>query len=207
VFAGKTHIPVSHGRLEAIYRPSCDDAERVALVLHPHPLYGGNMHHPVVFHCARALEEAGFETLRINFRGVGESTGEWDPGRGEFDDAASGLDFLLAAQPAAREVIVAGFSFGAAVGLRLACSHTRVTRAIAIATPVRLLDLAFLASCAKPKLFVHGSGDEIAPLAPLRAVLAKAAPPTDLRVVDGAGHFFESNRESLGASIRSWVEE
>src|SRR5262245_58569903 len=135
MFAGKTFIPCEAGQLEAIYRPTTDAAERIALVLHPHPLYGGTMHNPVVFNCARALHDAGFETLRINFRGVGESSGTHDNGRGEVDDARTALDFLLEKQPAAREVVVAGFSFGAAIALRLGCGDARVHRMIGIATP------------------------------------------------------------------------
>lgn len=206
MFAGKSHIPTDHGQLEAIYRPSREDAERVALVLHPHPVYGGTMHNPVVFHCAKALEAAGLETLRINFRGVGESTGEWDSGRGEFEDARTALAFLLAAQPRAREVVVAGYSFGAAIGLRLGCEDDRVTRTVAVATPVGLLDLGFLATCSKPKLFVHGSADDLAPLAPVRELIDTAAPPADLRIIEGASHFFESGRDELTESVQSWVE-
>ena len=164
MFAGKTLIPVSHGGLEAIYKPGSTDGERVALVLHPHPVYGGTMHNPVVFHCAKALEAAGFETLRINFRGVGESTGQWDEGRGEFDDASAALDFLLESQTKARDILVVGYSFGSAIGLRLGAEDARVTRLIAVATPVGLLDLGFLTDCSKPKLFVHGSDDELAAL-------------------------------------------
>jgi len=206
MFAGKTLVPVAHGGLEAIYKPTRPDASRVALVLHPHPLYGGTMHNPVVFHCAKALAAAGFETLRINFRGVGESTGQWDEGRGELDDAAAALDFLLADQPQAVEVVVAGYSFGSAIGLRLGCRDERVARLVAIATPVGLLDLGFLAKCTKPKLFVHGGSDELAPLDPLRALLERSvAPPADLRVIDRASHFFESGRDELCASIAQWV--
>ncbi len=206
MFAGKTHLPVPHGQLEAIYRPDRTDAERVALVLHPHPVYGGTMHNPVVFHCAKALEAAGFETLRINFRGVGESTGEWDAGRGEFDDASAALDFLLDAQSQARDVVVAGYSFGSAIGLRLGCTDARVSRLIAVATPVGLLDLGFLSDCTKPKLFVHGSADELAPLGPLQQMVDGAvAPPADLHVIEGASHFFESGREELGDAVRMWA--
>src|SRR5690349_15084781 len=141
MLAGKTMIPTDHGQLEAIYRPGTARAEHVALVLHPHPLYGGTMHNPVVFHCARALHEAGFQTLRVNFRGVGESSGTHDGGRGETDDARVALDYLLAQEPAARDVLVAGFSFGAAIGLRLGCADPRVQRMIAIAAPAGHYDL------------------------------------------------------------------
>lgn len=202
MFAGKTTIPASHGQLEAIYRPTTDRAERVALVLHPHPLYGGTMHNPVVFHCARALHEAGFETLRINFRGVGESTGTHDRGVGEVDDAREALDFLLAQQPEAREVIVAGFSFGSAVALRLGCSDDRVHRMIAIACPAGMYDFTFLGRCTKPKLFVHGDRDDLAPLSLLEDALDRiSVPDAELRVVHGTGHFFESHLDALRAEI------
>ncbi len=208
MYAGKTEIPVSHGRLEAIYRPDREDAERVALVLHPHPVYGGTMHNPVVFHCAKALEAAGYETLRFNFRGVGESTGTWDEGRGEYDDARDALAFLLAAQPNASDVLVAGYSFGSAIGMRLGCESDRVARAIAIAMPIGLLGVDFLASCRKPKLFVHGSADELAPLAPLQDLVANGvAPPVKLEVIEGASHFFESGRDELVEAIHSWAAE
>lgn len=206
MFAGKTQVPADHGHLEAIYKASSGEAARVALVLHPHPVYGGTMHNPVVFHCAKALEAAGFETLRINFRGVGESTGTWDEGRGEYDDARAALDFLLADQPQAREVLVAGYSFGSAIGLRLGCADARIHRLVAVATPVGLLDLSFLSDCAKPKLFVHGSSDELAPLGPLRTLVDdSAAPPADLHVIEGASHFFDTGREELTDCVRDWA--
>jgi hypothetical protein len=206
MFAGKTTIPCSHGQLEAIYRPTSDLAERVALVLHPHPLYGGTMHNPVVFHCARALHDAGFETLRINFRGVGDSSGTHDRGIGEVDDAREALDFLLAQQPAAKHVLVAGFSFGSAVALRLGCSDARVHRMVAIAAPAGMYDFGFLASCAKPKLFVHGDRDDVAPLSLLQDALERlAVPQADVRVVRGAGHFFESQLDELRAEVQRFA--
>ena len=206
MFAGKRTVPAPHGQLEAIYRPSSESAERVALVLHPHPLYGGTMHNPVVFHCARSLHEAGYETLRFNFRGVGESTGEFDHGRGEVDDARAALDFLLEHQPAARDVVVAGFSFGAGVALRFGCEDVRVNRLVAIGTPALMVDPAALSSCAKPKLFLHGDRDDVAPLAALRPLLeTRAAQPWDLRVVAGADHFFPVGFEEMRATIRSFV--
>jgi alpha/beta superfamily hydrolase len=203
---GNLLIPAPHGHLEAIYRPKSGRAERVALVLHPHPQFEGTMHNKVVFRAARALEAAGFETLRFNFRGVGRSTGAYDEGRGEAEDARVALDYLLASQPAAREVVVAGFSFGAAVGLRVGCAEARVGRLIAIGTTTRF-GLEFLAGCAKPALFVHGEQDEIAPLAPLEAFLHGLPDASHyyLARVPGAGHFFEGKLDLLAEEIAGFL--
>jgi len=199
MFVGRTLIPVPHGQLEALYRPAREDAARVALVLHPHPLYGGTLHNKVVVHTARALEAAGAVTLRINFRGVGDSSGGYGEGVGEAEDARLALDWLLVQQPAAREVWLAGFSFGAAVALRLGCADARVGRIVAIATPARWLDVALLPACATPIDFIHGDADTTAPLADLQALLA-AAPRragTALHVLPGADHFFDGHLDAL----------
>jgi alpha/beta superfamily hydrolase len=200
-FVGRTLIPAPHGQLEAIYRPSSDAAERVALVLHPHPLYGGTMHNKVVYHTAKALEAAGFVTLRINFRGVGDSTGEHDHGRGETDDARAALDYLLAHQPAAREVAVAGFSFGATIALRFGCAEPRVHRIIAIGTPAQYLQEGILGRCPKPIAFIHGEQD---PLAPLRRLVALVGRDR-VQVIAGADHFFEDHLDELGTAVREAV--
>ena len=205
MFSGKTSLPVSHGSLEAIYRPTRTDASHIALLLHPHPVYGGSMHNPVVFHCAKALETAGYETLRFNFRGVGESTGLFDEGRGEYEDAAAALAFLCAAQPQAREVLVAGYSFGAAIGLRLAATEPAITRAVGLATPAALLRTADLKRCLVPKLFLHGDADELAPLDALRAMLGTSIPePFTLKVIPGASHFFEEDTDTLIDALVRW---
>ena len=197
-------MPVAHGRLEGIHKLAAEGSG-VALVLHPHPLYGGTMHNPVVFHCERALREAGFSTLRLNFRGVGESTGRHDDGRGEVEDARAGLDFLLAEHPGASDVVAAGFSFGAANALRLAESDTRVGRVIAIGTPVSMLEPGTLADETRPRLFLHGERDDVAPLAGLRSALYGAGELTRLHVVPGATHFFEDGTDDLRAAVDAFV--
>ena len=207
--AGNLFIPAPHGQLEAIYRPKTNQAERVALVLHPHPLHGGTMHNKVVFRAAKALTESGFETMRFNFRGVGASTGKHDDGIGERDDARVALEYLLADQPNAREVIVAGFSFGSIVGLNVGCADARVHRLIAIGVPARLGQLECLFDCAKPKLFLHGTEDVIAPLAPLEEFLAKLPANSNHQLVSlaGAGHFFDDQANELMQTIKDFVGE
>ena len=204
---GNLLIPTPHGHLEAIYRPENEQAARVALVLHPHPQHGGTMHNKVVFRAAKALQTAGFEVMRFNFRGVGDSTGVFDGGRGEAEDARVALDYLLAHQPQAREVVIAGFSFGSAIGLRLGCADERVHRLIAIGAPARFYDFSFLKTCFKPKLFIHGAEDDIAPLEPLEAVLNSLPTETNYHLVRiaGAGHFFDEHLKDLMKAITDFI--
>lgn len=206
-FVGRVFIPAPHGQLEAIYRPATDRAARVALVLHPHPLYGGTMHNKVVYRIAKAFEQAGIVTLRFNFRGVEGSSGGYDEGRGEAEDARLALDWLLARQPAAREVVVAGFSFGASIGLRFGCADPRVRRLVAVGTPARWLTAAGLAACGKPIDFIHGTRDDLAPLADLEALRAGAVgAATSLHVIDGATHFFDGHLDELGRIVTTLVQ-
>ncbi len=205
--AGNLFIPVEHGRLEAILKePRAQAAQGVALVLHPHPLGGGTMHNKVVFRAAAALNDAGLTTLRINFRGVGHSTGEHDEGRGEREDARAGLDYLAAHYPD-QEITLCGFSFGSRVGLEVGMSDDRVARMIAIGTPVDKYDFTFLEQCRKPILFVHGEHDEFGNVEKLRELVERIAgnAPVELRVIAGAGHFFDNQLDELKASITDWV--
>src|SRR5438552_11307998 len=158
--AGNLLIAAPHGRLEAILKEPRDPQVRgAALVLHPHPLFGGTMHNKVVFRAAAALNDAGLVTLRLNFRGDGQSTGEHDEGRGEREDVRAGLDYLTA-NYAQSEITLCGFSFGARVGLEVGVADERIARLISIGTPVDKYDFNFLEHCRKPILFVQGDVDE-----------------------------------------------
>src|SRR3954452_18388076 len=146
---GNLFIPVSHGRLEAILKePRMAPARGVALVLHPHPMHGGTMHNKVVFRAASALNDAGLVSLRINFRGVGQSTGSHDEGRGETEDVRAGLDYLRAHYPGL-EITLAGFSFGSRVGLEVGIHDDSVRRLIGLGVPVSMYDCSFLLECRK----------------------------------------------------------
>jgi len=207
--AGNLFIPVEHGRLEAIIKPSPRDPARgAALVLHPHPLGGGTMHNKVVFRAAAALNEAGLTTLRINFRGVGQSTGEHDEGRGELDDARAGLNYLSEQYPSL-PITLCGFSFGARVGLEVGMNDLRVRYLIGIGAPLNKYDFGFLEECRKPLLFVHGERDEYGDVESVRSLVARLEKHTDVQlvVVANAVHFFEDHLDELKLAINGWVEK
>ena len=205
--AGNLFIPAPHGRLEAILKEPREGAARaVALVLHPHPLGSGTMHNKVVFRAASALNEAGLTTLRINFRGVGQCTGEHDEGRGETEDVRAGLDYLTAQYPE-KPVTIAGFSFGSRVGMEVGIRDERVRDLISIGTPVDKYDFSFLKSCRKPILFVHGDHDEFGSIDKLRALMAllPAEAQARLEIIEGADHFFEGRLDELKRAITEFV--
>lgn len=207
--AGNLFIPAEHGQLEAILKePREGSPKGVALVLHPHPLGGGTMHNKVVFRAAAALNDAGLTVLRINFRSVGQSTGEHDEGRGEQDDVRAGLDYLSQHYPGQR-ITVCGFSFGARVGLDVGSNDPRVAYLIGIGTPLEKYDFSFLSSCRKPLLLVHGEHDEFGDVERLRKLVADLEKnvPVRLVVVPGAGHFFDNQIDQLKRTITDWSTE
>jgi uncharacterized protein len=203
--AGNLFIPSPHGRLEAILKEPRDGYIRgAALVLHPHPLGGGTMHNKVVFRASAALNDAGLVTLRINFRGVGQSTGEHDEGRGERDDVRVALDYLAENYPG-QKITLCGFSFGARVGVEVGMADDRVARLISIGTPVDKYDFSFLEQCSKPILFVHGDRDEFGSVERLRELAAKIKAPVQLVIIKDAGHFFDDHLDELKAAITEWI--
>jgi uncharacterized protein len=198
------------GRLEALLNAGAEHATHAAVVCHPHPLYGGTFHNKVVFHAMKALNSFGYPVLRFNFRGAGLSQGEHDHGDGEVEDVRTALDWLD------REfhlpLIFAGFSFGAAVGLRVACPDARVAAAIGLGLPVvtiddRVYDFEFLRRCARPKLFVSGDRDQFGPRAKMEKLVHSLPEPKKLVIVEGADHFFEGRLRELRDAIESWIKE
>jgi uncharacterized protein len=207
--AGNLFIPVEHGRLECILKePRGAEVRGAALVLHPHPLGGGTMHNKVVYRAAGALQDAGLITLRINFRGVGQSTGAHDEGRGELDDVRAGLDYL-AEHYAEQAITLAGFSFGARVGLEVGIPDGRVKRLISIGTPVDKYDFTFLTDCRKPILFVHGDRDEFGRVEHLRALVSRLPEEAraQVKIIENADHFFEGRLNELKRAITEWIKE
>jgi alpha/beta superfamily hydrolase len=203
------------GRLEALLNAGSENATHAAVVCHPHPLFGGTLHNKVVFHAMKALNSFGFPVLRFNFRGTGLSQGEHDHGVGEVDDVHTALDWLDTEFHL--PIIFAGFSFGAAVGLRAACTDSRVRATIGLGVPVapvaadteepRDYTYEFLQTCTKPKLFVSGARDQFGPRAKLEAMVASLPDPKKLVLIEGGDHFFEGRLREMRETIEAWVKE
>jgi alpha/beta superfamily hydrolase len=207
VFHRKIFLAGPAGRLEALLWTSpVADPPLVAVVCHPHPLFGGTMHNKVVFQTAKALHRFGIPVLRFNFRGVGLSEGVHDKGRGEQDDVRAALDYLAAEFPG-RPILVAGFSFGSWVGLRVGCEDARAAELIGLGLPVNHSGFEYLQSCAKPKLIIQGGNDKFGSRERLETVFASMSEPKRLVIVEGADHFFVGQLDQVGAAIGDWLAE
>lgn len=195
------------GRLEALLNIGQADATHAGLVCHPHPVFGGTMHNKVVFHAMKALHSFGFPVLRFNFRGTGLSSGEHD-GQEEVADVAAALAWLK--QEFSLPIIFAGFSFGAAMGLKACCPDPDVRALISLGTPVeaegRLYSYRFLQDCGKPKLFLSGDHDQFGPHEALESVVANAAEPKELVFIPG-DHFFAGHLNEMRMTVESWLHE
>jgi alpha/beta superfamily hydrolase len=200
-------IPGPAGDLEALLVEGQPHARYAALVCHPHPKGGGTMHNKVVYRAAKTMHGLGLPTLRFNFRGTGLSAGEHDSGRGERDDVRAALNWLQ--QRYALPILVAGFSFGAHVGLRVCCDDPRVPGFAALGLPVqaegREYRYSFLPNCTLPKLFISGGADQYGPTAALVRIVASAAQPASLVIVPEADHFFAGKLDQMQHALHGWL--
>lgn len=186
------HITFASGpiSLEGLLSRPKVPTEVAAVVCHPHPLYGGEMHNNVVTALVNGFAQAGAATLRFNFRGVGRSGGTHDQGNAEQDDVIAAVTCLLA-QHTPKTVIVAGYSFGSFVGLKAGAADARVHKLLGVALPIASRDASFLEGITKPKLLVCGDRDSHAPLDRMQALVAKIPEPKMLTIVNAADHFFQ----------------
>ena len=186
-------FPVGEGdnaiTLEGLLSASDQAPALGAVLCHPHPLYGGEMHNNVVSALAHAFQKENIATLRFNFRGVGRSEGSHDEGEAEREDVKAAVTALLDRQ-AVSTVVVAGYSFGSMVGLQAGADDARVHRLIGVAFPLGFRDPAFLVNVTKPLLLISGDRDSYSPIPDLTALVTKISAPKQLEVVSGADHFF-----------------
>lgn len=204
-------VPGPAGGLEALFwTPARPNPPVAVVVCHPHPLFAGTMHNKVVYQVARTLDRLGLPVLRFNFRGVGLSEGVHDKGVGERDDVRAALDFMASEFPGL-PLMVAGFSFGCWVGLRVGCEDSRVVELVGLGTPVGDSDFSYLAHCAKPRLLIQGENDQFGSPAQLEKLVATFPDPikdkTRVVIVPGADHFFLGLLDPVGAALSVWLKE
>ncbi len=164
------------------------------------------MHNKVVSQIAKTLHRFGIPVLRFNFRGAGMSEGAHDNGRGERDDVRAALDHLGREFPGL-PILLAGFSFGAWVGLHVGCEDARVAELVGLGLPVNSASLDYLRECTKPKLFIQGSNDEFGAREKVEALFAELPEPKRLVFVEGADHFFAGKLNEVDTALHAWLAE
>jgi alpha/beta superfamily hydrolase len=205
-------LPGRAGCLEALVNESTPAAQYAALVCHPHPRFGGNLHNKVVYHAMKALNDLawglGWPVMRFNFRGTGRSEGVHD-GEAEVEDVLTALDWLR--EVYGKPLIVVGFSFGAAMAAKACCTNKIADlRALALLglptkTAGNQYSYPFLTESTFPKLFLSGDRDVFAPPEELKATVAQAAEPKRLVLLTGADHFFTGQLERMQSALAEWL--
>ena len=197
------------GRLEGRYHPAKQKNAPIAMILHPHPQFHGTMNHQIVYQCYYAFAHRGFSVLRFNFRGVGRSQGSFDHGTGELSDAASALDWAQTINPEARACWVAGFSFGAWIGMQLLMRRPEIDCFISVSPPANSYDFAFLAPCPSSGLIVGAEKDEVVPLADIQKLVARLSLQKGItvesRTIKGANHFYHDSLDKLAVEVDKYV--
>ncbi len=197
------------GRIEGRYYHIRTPAAPIALVLHPHPQFGGTMNHKIVYLLYQCFVRRGFSTLRFNFRGVGRSEGSFDRGEGELSDAASALDWLQTYNPNAPFCWVSGFSFGAWIAMQLLMRRPEIESFIAVAPPANLYDFTFLAPCPSSGLIIHGTEDHLVPVESVQSLVTKLSHQRDIKIdfrrIPKADHFFADELEAVAAQVDAYI--
>jgi hypothetical protein len=198
------------GRIEARYHHEGAADAPIALILHPHPQFGGTMNNQIVYSLYYTFAQRGFSVLRFNFRGVGRSQGYWDGGPGELSDAASALDWLQIVKPDAKYCWIAGVSFGTWIAMQLLMRRPEIDGFICVAPPSNLYDFSFLAPCPSSGLMINGDKDRVVPSNSVAELSAKLKTQKgikiDHQVVPGANHFFESKTTELEKAVGDYLD-
>ncbi|CAE7630436.1 unnamed protein product [Symbiodinium microadriaticum] len=199
------------GRLEGRYHHSKQASAPIALMLHPHPQHGGTMNNKVVYTLFHAFVRQGFSVLRFNFRGVGRSQGSFDRGEGELSDAAAALDWLQSYNQSAAGCWIAGFSFGAWIGMQLLMRRPEISSFVSVAPPANMYDFSFLAPCPSSGLIIQGDKDDVVPEAAVSKLVTKLSSQRgitiDYRVVPGAGHYYQDEMELLEGHVNDYLSK
>jgi alpha/beta superfamily hydrolase len=205
----RTDLQGAAGRIEAILDEPAPPPRFAALVLHPHPLFGGTMHSHAAYRLARAARTRGGVALRFNFRGVGLSDGAHAGGDGETDDARLALGWLGGRHPAL-PLFSSGFSFGAWIAARAGCDAPRVRGLLLAGVASRTFAMGFLRDCEKPVAAVQAEADAYGEVEDVRRLLDGPPARRRLAVVPGATHLFAEDLDALereAAAAYDWLLE
>src|SRR5512136_1928786 len=201
----------SAGRIEGRFHPAKQKNAPIAIILHPHPQFGGTMNHQIIYQLYYAFAHRGFAVLRFNFRGVGRSQGSFDHGTGELSDAASALDWAQTINPEARSCWIAGISFGAWIAMQLLMRRPEIEGFISVAPPANLYDFTFLAPCPSSGLMVNGAKDRVVPTEAVRGLVERLKTQKgiviDHATVPDANHFFEGRMDGLMEVVDAYLDK
>lgn len=196
------------GRIEGRYTESSDKKAPVALVLHHHPLNGGTMDNKVVYNIYTTLVKQGYTVLRINFRGVGRSQGTFNKGIGELTDAGTAMDWLRQNNPFNSYSVVAGFSFGAAIGMDLIARRPEIKDFIAVSPPVDRYDFSSFLLCPIPGIILYGDQDSVVRQDQIESFVNKLTNQNKAKIncsmISGADHFFRNKMLELTQAIEGY---
>ena len=204
-------IPGPAGRLEAKYYKNQKQKSPIAIILQPHPQYGGTMNNRIVVEIFNAFLENGFSVLRINFRGVGKSDGTFDNGQGELSDAAAALDWIERENQDFSQCWVSGFSFGSLICMQLIMRRPEVTKFISVAPQPNVYDFTFLAPCPISGQIIIGEKDELVSKESLNDLKGRLKTQKGIKInfdeVKNANHFFKNKESDLKKTINQYIRE
>jgi len=204
-------IPGPCGRIQAKYYKNNLPEAPVALVLQPHPQYGGTMNNRIVYETYNCFYKNKFSVIRINFRGVEKSDGVFDNGQGELSDAAAALDWIEKENSGYNQCWVSGFSFGALICMQLIMRRPEVNKFIAISPQPNVYDFTFLAPCPISGLIIYGKNDELVQVDSIINLKKRLSMQKNINVkfesIPNANHFFKDKEKELGNSIEEYIKD
>ena len=204
-------IPGPSGRLEAKYYKSKKNTSPIALILHPHPQYGGTMNNKIVFEIFQTFLKNGFSVCRINFRGVGRSDGKFDNGQGELSDAAAALDWIERENIDHSQCWISGFSFGSLIAMQLLMRRPEINRFVVVSPQPNVYDFSFLSPCPASGIMIYGKKDELVPVGHINDLNKRLSDQKGIKVefdqIADANHFFSRTDTALIKSLNKYISK
>ena len=204
-------IPGPSGRIQAKYFKNKNPGAPIALILHPHPQYGGTMNNRIVYETYNAFYKNNFSVIKINFRGVEKSDGIFDNGQGELSDAAAALDWVEKDNPGYSQCWISGFSFGALICMQLIMRRPEVNNFVAISPQPNVYDFTFLAPCPISGVILYGKNDELVKFDSILNLKKRLQTQKNIEVkfepINDANHFYKGKEKELSASIEKYIKD